>query len=122
MHLKSQKFFWGASPPRPPLKSNFTYKNCNQIRKMHLKSPKTFGGSAPSPPRKTISHIKSPSKIEIAFSMELVPLKTQYEMSKSHDKYTVKSLIFGSSKKDNQNQIFKISDRTPLFDPHYKIN
>ena len=66
---------------------------------MHLKSPKTFGGSAPSPPQKTISHIKSPSKIEIAFSMELVPLKTQYEMSKSHYKYVVKSLIFECLKK-----------------------
>ena len=68
---------------------------------MHLKSPKKIGGSAPSPPKK-ISHIKSPSEIEIAFSMELVPLKTQYEMSKSHYKYIVKSLIFGCPKKGNQ--------------------
>ena len=70
---------------------------------MHLKSPKNLGAPPPeTPPKKTISHIKSPSEIEIAFSMELVPLQTQYEMSKSHYKYIVKSLIFGCPKKGNQ--------------------
>ena len=66
------------------------------------KITKHFLGSSSfqtAPCKKTISHIKSPSEIEIAFSMELLPLKTQSEMSKSHFKMHKQKFNFWVSKK-----------------------